>query len=63
MRGWQDILDELYEGSWNPDLKRFRSPYAFRGLGSANHTLTSSLVRLARVERLPQRIEHEVGMP
>ena len=57
MRGWQDILDELYEGSWNPDLKRFRSPYAFRGLGSANHTLTSSLVRLARGRSDVRRLE------
>ncbi len=57
MRGWQDNLDELYEGSWNPDLKRVRSPYAFRGLGSANHTLTSSLVRLARGRSDVRRLE------
>ena len=57
MRGWQDILDELYEGSWNSDLKRFRSPYAFRGLGSANHTLASSLVRLARGRSDVRRLE------
>jgi hypothetical protein len=44
---WLDIVDALYEGSWNDDLQRFRSPFAFRGLGSVDHTLTSSLVRLA----------------
>jgi len=31
-KSWTAILDELYEGSWNPSLQRFRSPYAFRGL-------------------------------
>jgi FRG domain len=44
---WLDIVDELYQGSWNPELQRFRSPYAFRGAASADHTLASSLVRLA----------------
>jgi hypothetical protein len=44
---WTSVLDALYEGSWNPDLSRFRSPYAFRGLAQADHVLSSSLVRLA----------------
>jgi hypothetical protein len=44
---WLQIVDELYEGSWNQDLQRFRSPFAFRGLASADHTLKSTLVRLA----------------
>lgn len=44
---WSEILDLLYEGSWNADLARFRSPYAFRGLGDYDHVLSSSLVRLA----------------
>jgi hypothetical protein len=48
VRSWLDILDALYEGSWNKDLQRFRSPYAFRGLSSGDHTLASSLVRLAK---------------
>lgn len=46
-KSWLDIVDELYEGSWNQDLQRFRSPFAFRGLPSADHSLTSPLVRLA----------------
>lgn len=47
MANWLDIIDELYEGSWNAGLGRFRSPYAFRGATSATHTLASSLLRLA----------------
>jgi hypothetical protein len=46
-KSWLTIIDELYEGSWNKDLQRFRSPFAFRGLPSADHTLRSALVRLA----------------
>jgi hypothetical protein len=46
-RTWTDLLDDLYAGSWNPALQRFRSPFAFRGLSRANHDLTSSLVRLS----------------
>jgi hypothetical protein len=44
---WTRILEELYEGSWNAELARFRSPYAFRGLSRVDHVLSSSLVRLA----------------
>lgn len=46
-RSWTDILEELYAESWNPTLRRFRSPFAFRGLPCATHSLSSSLVRLA----------------
>jgi FRG domain len=54
---WLSILDELYEGSWNAELQRFRSPYAFRGASSATHTLASSLVRLAGGRADVRRLE------
>jgi len=54
---WLDIVDELYEGSWNPELERFRSPFAFRGAASAKHTLASSLVRLAHGPADVRRLE------
>ena len=31
---WSELVDQLFEGSWNPELQRFRSPFAFRGLGA-----------------------------
>src|SRR4051794_11105790 len=46
-RSWLDVLDALYAGSWNHDLQRFRSPYAFRGHSRLDHRLASSLLRLA----------------
>lgn len=56
-RGWSDVLDALYDGSWNAGLQRFRSPFAFRGLSRAAHTLSSSLVRLAAGRADPRRLE------
>jgi len=47
VRSWTDVLDALYAGSWNPALQRFRSPFAFRGMSCLEHSLSSSLVRLA----------------
>ncbi len=47
VKNWLDVVDALYQGSWSEDLRRFRSPFAFRGLSRVDHTLSSSLVRLA----------------
>lgn len=56
-RDWLDILDRLYAGSWNTELQRFRSPFAFRGMSRVNHSLSSSLVRLARSRADVRRVE------
>ena len=45
---WSEVLEALYEGSWNEELHRFRSPFAFRGMSRRDHALSSTLVRLAR---------------
>ncbi|HEU4937496.1 MAG TPA: FRG domain-containing protein [Vicinamibacterales bacterium] len=57
MKSWLDVVDALYEGSWNEDLQRFRSPFAFRGLNCVAHTLASSLLRLAEPEADIARLE------
>jgi FRG domain-containing protein len=57
VQSWLDILDRLYEGAWNRDLQRFRSPYAFRGMPRVNHSLSSSLVRLAASRADVRRVE------
>ena len=56
-KSWLDIVDELYKGSWNEDLQRFRSPFAFRGLAVAEHSLTSTIVRLAGGKADVRRLE------
>jgi len=57
LSNWLDIIDELYQGSWNAGLKRFRSPFAFRGASSTAHTLASSLMRLAADRGDARRLE------
>ena len=44
---FNELIETLFAGSWNPALQRFRSPYAFRGLASTSHHLSNSLLRLA----------------
>lgn len=43
---WNDLQDKLMEGSWNPQLGLFRSPFAFRGVCRADHPLQTGLSRL-----------------
>jgi len=53
-KSWTDVVEALYADSWNAGLHRFRSPFAFRGMSLADHSLTSSLVRLARGADVPR---------
>ena len=46
-RSWTDLLEQLFEGSWNAALQRHRSPFAFHGLTHIDHRLTTTLQRLA----------------
>jgi hypothetical protein len=43
---WSELQSRLYEGSWQGDLQRFRSPFAFRGLPNAASTPETTLHRL-----------------
>jgi FRG domain-containing protein len=43
---WNELQSKLYEGSWQKDLKRFRSPFAFRGLSNAKAIPETTLTRL-----------------
>lgn len=43
---WNELQDELFKDSWNPELGRFRSRYAFRGLADASYRFETTLIRL-----------------
>lgn len=43
---WNQLQDELFEDSWNDEIGRFRSRYAFRGLSDASYRLETTLMRL-----------------
>jgi hypothetical protein len=53
---WSALLAALQDDDWNPQLRRFRSPYVFRGQGSAA-PLTTSLQRLSEQ---PQEVERHL---
>jgi len=52
---WADLQEELFAGSWQPAIGRYRSTYAFRGMADIAWSLETSLSRLggdfARLER------------
>jgi hypothetical protein len=43
---WSELQESLFAESWNPEIRRFRSHYAFRGLSDARYRLSTSLMRL-----------------
>jgi hypothetical protein len=45
IQSWADLCERLYEGSWQEDIRRFRSNYAFRGLSNKNYRLVTSFKR------------------
>jgi hypothetical protein len=49
---WDELNEALYRGSWKAPLRRFRSNFAFRGMGDARVDLSTTLMRLggARTE-------------
>src|SRR5215207_3263243 len=56
-RSWTELLEQLYDGSWNDELRRFRSPFAFRGLAGDDQSLSNSLTRLAGDHHDVERLE------
>jgi hypothetical protein len=42
---WNHLIEEVYQDSWKPQLERFRSDYAFRGLSDCNYALENSFLR------------------
>ena len=51
-KSWTHLQELLYANSWDQDLKRYRSPFAFRGLSNASYPLETSLIRLRTKEPL-----------
>ena len=46
IKNWADLIERLYEGSWRPEISRFRSPFVYRGLSDAAYPLVTTLMRL-----------------
>lgn len=43
---WAQLQEELFRGSWNDTIQRYRSPFVFRGLSDKDYHLETSLIRL-----------------
>jgi hypothetical protein len=39
IHNWVELQNQLFQGSWQPGLNRFRSPFAFRGLDGLSRWL------------------------
>jgi hypothetical protein len=42
---WSELCERLYDNSWQGDLGRFRSNYAFRGVSNKDYDLKTSFIR------------------
>lgn len=43
---WLDLQKQLYDDSWNNELHRYRSKFAYRGLADSEHNLDTTLQRM-----------------
>lgn len=47
VNNWLELQKLLFENSWDENIQRYRSPYAFRGLSDKDYNLKTSLIRLS----------------
>jgi len=45
VESWEQLCEEVYRDSWKPEMGRYRSDYAFRGLSDKNYELKNSFLR------------------
>ena len=45
IKDWKHLVNEVYHDSWKPQLGRYRSDYAFRGLSDCTYQLKNSFLR------------------
>ena len=45
VNSWNELVNEVYHDAWKPQLGRFRSDYAFRGLSDCRYQLKNSFLR------------------
>ncbi|MGD9210573.1 MAG: FRG domain-containing protein [Desulfobacteraceae bacterium] len=46
IHSWAELCQRLYDNSWQSDLGRFRSNYAFRGISDKDYDLKTSFMRI-----------------
>lgn len=48
VKSWGELCERLYDNSWRPEIGRFRSNFAFRGVSDKGYDLSNSFVRHCR---------------
>ncbi len=56
VESWEQLVEEVYHEAWKPQLKRFRSDFAFRGLSDCRYELKNSFLRNCGIH--PEREYH-----
>lgn len=46
VKSWGELQEHLFDKSWDDSIKRFRSPFVYRGLSDSNYDLKTRLIRL-----------------
>jgi hypothetical protein len=46
VKNWAELNEILFDGTWDPNIRRHRSTYAYRGVSVAGYPLTNGLMRL-----------------
>jgi len=46
VNSWSELCERVYDNSWQEDIGRFRSNYAYRGISNSNHNIKTSFARL-----------------
>lgn len=46
VKSWNELQDALYISSWDQDIGRYRSRFAYRGLSDQSYALKTTLIRL-----------------
>jgi hypothetical protein len=57
---WQQLVEELFADSHNPNLDRYRSPFAFRGMADKDFKLETTLMRLRHSPDILKDIERRL---
>jgi hypothetical protein len=48
IKDWTDLQTKLFENSRIDEIKRFRSPFAFRGISDKGKRLAASIMHIGR---------------
>lgn len=51
IQDWSDLQSKIFMDSYDKNIKRFRSPYVFRGIQNKSYELRTSLLRLGNTPK------------